>query len=82
MLTVRIEGSLRANLIAALAGARRWRGRPVHKDTLDHWNRLVAYSRETAQEPEDEPVSYLLTALEAELANSKVISTAGDALNN
>ena len=82
MLTLRIEGSLRANLVAAVAAARRWRGRPVHKDTLDHWRRLLAYSRETAQEPQVAPVSDLLTALEAELANSKVISTAGDALNN
>lgn len=61
---MRIEGSVRANLIAAVASARRWRGRPVHKDTVDHWRGLLLVARR----PCGEAVSDLVTELETEMA--------------
>jgi hypothetical protein len=69
---MRIEGSVRANLIAAVASARRWRGRPVHKDTVDHWRRLVDYGRLVERQPCGEAVSDLVAELEAEVGNVKV----------
>jgi hypothetical protein len=69
---MRIEGSVRANLIAAVASARRWRGRPVHKDTADHWRRLLDYGRLVDRQPCGEPVGDLLRDLEIEIAHTKV----------
>ena len=70
---MRIEGSVRANLIAAVASARRWRGRPVHRDTVDHWQRLLDYGRLVHRQPCGEPVAELVAELEAELAHTKVV---------
>ena len=69
---MRIEGSVRANLIAAVASARRWRGRPVHRDTVDHWRRLVDYGRLVERQPCGEAVSDLVAELETEVVNVKV----------
>jgi hypothetical protein len=68
---MQIEGSVRANLIAAVASARRWRGRPVHKDTIDHWRRLLDHGRQVEGEPSGEPVSDLVAELEAEMQHIK-----------
>lgn len=68
---MRIEGSVRANLIAAVASARRWRGRPVHKDTLDHWCRLLDYGRLVDRQPSGELVSDLVAELESEMVHVK-----------
>ena len=69
---MRIEGSVRANLIAAVASARRWRGRPVHKDTFDHWRQLAEYGRVVERQPCGEAVSDLVAELESEMAQIKV----------
>ena len=69
---MRIEGSVRANLIAAVASARRWRGRAVHKDTVDHWRRLADYGRLVERQPCGEAVSDLVAELEAEVRTVKV----------
>lgn len=69
---MRIEGSVRANLIAAVAGARRWRGRPVHKDTADHWQRLLEHGRVIDLQPCGEAVGDLVKELEIEIAHIKV----------
>jgi hypothetical protein len=69
---MRIEGSVRANLIAAVASARRWRGRPVHRDTVDHWRRLLDYGRLVERQPCGEPVADLVAELETEIVNIKV----------
>ena len=69
---MRIEGSVRANLIAAVASARRWRGRPVHKDTFDHWRRLADYGRLVERQPCGEVVSDLVAELETEIGHAKV----------
>jgi len=69
---MRIEGSVRANLIAAVASARRWRGRPVHKDTVDHWRRLIDYGRLVDRQLSGESVGDLVTELETEIVHFKV----------
>ena len=69
---MRIEGTVRANLIAAVASARRWRGQPVHKDTVQHWRQLAEHGRLVDRQPYGEAVEDLVTELENELANTKV----------
>ena len=69
---MRIEGSVRSNLIAAVASARRWKGRAVHRDTVDHWRRLLDYGRLIHRQPCGEAIGELLAELEVELASAKV----------
>lgn len=69
---MRIEGSVRSNLLAAVASAKRWRGQPVHKDTLDHWKRLLEYGRLVSRQPLGEAVSDVLSELEAEIGQVTV----------
>ena len=69
---MRIEGTVRANLAAAVASARRWRGRPVHKDTVEHWGRLLDYGRQVDRQPCGEPLGELVAQLETEMAHVKV----------
>ncbi len=69
---MRIEGSIRSNLLAAIGSARRYRGRPVHKDTADHWRQLIAYGRHVECQPNGETVGELLTELETEMLHVKV----------
>lgn len=61
-----IEGSIRANLIAAVASARRLRGHPVHRDTINHWRQLLDYARKAAAHP-GERLGDLMAELETEL---------------
>lgn len=68
---MKIEGSIRANLISAILGARRWRGRRVHRDTLDHWQAVLDHGRRAASRPLSEPLADLLAELENELALAK-----------
>ena len=65
---MQIEGSIRANLIAAVASVRRLRGRPVHDDTVAYWRRLLEYGRRNSVQPLCEPVTDLVAELETELA--------------
>ena len=69
---MRIEGSVRSNLIAAVASARRWRGQTVHKDTVDHWKRLLEYGRLVGRQPRGEAVNDVLIQLEAEIGQVEV----------
>jgi hypothetical protein len=62
---VKIEGTIRANLLAAIASAKRLRGQPVHDDTLDHWRRLIEHARTTRSEAD------LLGELESELTGRR-----------
>ena len=68
---MRIEGSVRANLLAAVASARRLRDRPVHKDTVDHWQQLLDYGRHVSHHQPGEIPDDLVAELEAELAQAK-----------
>lgn len=63
-----IEGSLRSNLQAAVASAKRLRGRPVHDDTIEYWRRLLEYGRRNSGQALCEPVTDLVAELETELA--------------
>ena len=69
---MRIEGSVRSNLLAAVASARRLRGQPVHEDTVDHWRRLVDYGRLIERQPCGEKVGDLVSQLETEVSNVRV----------
>jgi hypothetical protein len=68
---MQIEGSIRANLIAAIASARRLRGRPVHGDTIKYWRQLLDYARKVSTQPQAEIFADLLKDLESELTLSK-----------
>jgi hypothetical protein len=68
---MRIEGSIRANMLAAIASARRWRGRPVHQDTIDHWRRLLDYGRRCSSQP-GEVLGDVVAELEAELGQIRL----------
>ena len=69
---MQIEGSVRANMLAAIASARRWRGRPVHKDTVDHWRGLLEYGRRVSTHQPGEVLGDVVAELEVELANARV----------
>jgi hypothetical protein len=64
---MQIAGTIRANLRAAIASAKRQRGRSVHGDTITHWHRLLEYSRRIDRHPSSEPVSDLIAELETEM---------------
>ena len=68
---MQIEGSVRANLIAAVASARRLRGRPIHGDTIKHWQQLLDYARKVSLQPQAEVFGDLIADLETELMLSK-----------
>lgn len=65
---MRIEGSIRSNLLAAIGSARRWRGKQVHKDTLRHWQLLVEHAGRMAAQPYGEAIGDLVVELEGELS--------------
>jgi hypothetical protein len=68
---MQIEGSIRANLIAAIASAKRLRGRPVHGDTIKYWRQLLDYARKVSTQPHSEVFGDLMTELETEVTHSK-----------
>ena len=68
---MRIEGSIRANLLAVVASARRLRGHKVHRDTIDYWRQLLELARRAATQPQTEAFGDLMAELETELARSK-----------
>lgn len=63
---MQIEGNVRSTLMAAVASARRWNGRAVHKDTTDQWRRLLDYDRQLHVEAADD-----LRDLQAELKRTR-----------
>lgn len=68
---MKIEGSIRSNLISAITSARQWRGRPVHKDTIQYWHAVLDHGRRSNAGPLGEPVTELVAELESELARAK-----------
>jgi hypothetical protein len=68
---MKIEGSIRSNLLSAISSARRWRGRPVHQDTISHWRGVLEHGRRVAAGPLSEPVAELVAELESELASTR-----------
>lgn len=69
---MKIDGSIRSNLLSAISSARRWRGRPVHRDTMNHWQGVLEHGRSAGANPFGEPVSELVAELELELRQAKV----------
>ena len=69
---MKIEGSVRSNLLSAISSARRWRGRPVHKDTVNHWRGVLEHGRRVGPGSLSEPVAELVAELENELAGVRV----------
>lgn len=64
---VRIKGNVWRNFMAAVGRARRWKGRAFHKDTADHWLRLLDYDRQLHGEAVDD-----LRDLQADLKRTRV----------
>ncbi len=64
-----LHGTVQDNLVAAVRSVRRFRGHPVHADTLQHWTDLLHHAR---REPlGDDPghtIEQLIVELETELA--------------
>jgi hypothetical protein len=63
-----IEGSVRANLVAAVASARRLRDRSVHQDTIRYWKELIAHARRAECGEDGDCVGDLVAELETQLA--------------
>jgi hypothetical protein len=68
---MRIDGSVRSNLLSAISSAKRWRGRPVHKDTIGHWEDVLEHGRRARSGPFPEPVGELVAELELELNQAR-----------
>ena len=73
---MRIDGSIRSNLLSAISSARRWRGQPVHRDTINHWHGVLEHGRKAGASPLCESVADLVAELEVELRQAKVAHAA------
>ncbi len=67
---MKLHGSIQDNLVAAVRSARKLRGRPVHADTLKHWDDLLQHARRelASGTGERKSIEPLLVELEAEIA--------------
>lgn len=68
---MKLEGSIRSNLMSAIASAKRWRGQRVHKDTIAYWQAILDHGRRTSAEPLGAPLGDLVTELKTELTLAK-----------
>jgi hypothetical protein len=68
---MKIEGSIRSNLISAITSARRLRGQRVHRDTIAYWHAILDHGRRAVAGPLGEPVAELVAQLEDELAETR-----------
>lgn len=66
---MKIEGNIRTNLISAIRAVRKWRGRPVHKDTVNYWHGVLEQGRRASTHSLGEPTAELVAELEHELAS-------------
>jgi hypothetical protein len=67
-----LHGTIERNLVSALRSAKRLRGHPVHRDTVEHWKSVLdraegELSSGTSSEPE------ILANLVAELRTEIVV---------
>jgi hypothetical protein len=73
-----LHGSLSDNLRATLASIRRHRGRDVHADTMDYWEQLLAYARETLRKGRSGPeVADFTRQIGIELAEREISKVQG-----
>jgi hypothetical protein len=66
-----LHGSLVENLESAFTSARRLRGHPVYKDTLNYWAELVQVARRARQDPscvQSDALAAAIVKMEIELA--------------
>ena len=66
-----LHGTVTENLRAALASARRLRGRRVHADTLNYWRELLSHARVERRQnagAEDGALQDLIAELQSEIA--------------
>lgn len=71
---MRLHGTTEGNLISAVRSASRFRGQPVHKDTVHFWADLVAHARNelaTCTSATSDDIRRLLTDLELEVARRR-----------
>ena len=71
---MKLHGTVEANLLAALQSAKRFRGHPVHKDTLQHWANLLLEARRVAVASKvlgNSPLIHMIAELETELSNRR-----------
>ena len=67
-----LSGTVLENLQAAVTSARRFRGHPVHADTLQFWRDLLGYARQVKADhvaDEERRIVEALIQLETELAD-------------
>jgi hypothetical protein len=70
-----LYGSVEDNLKAAVRSARRFRGSPVHRDTIQHWSDLLNHARhEHAVGDNRRVIGSLIIDLEGELAHRKILT--------
>ena len=68
---MQLHGSTEGNLIAAVRSASRLRGKPVHADTIKHWDDLLRHARSelsTNAVLPSEPLKRLVEELEIEMS--------------
>jgi hypothetical protein len=70
---MKIEGSIRSNLISAVTSARNWRGRTVHKDTIAYWHEVRDHGRRSDAGPLNTSLAELVAELECELELAKTL---------
>ena len=73
---MKIEGSIRSNLLSAIVSSRRLRGQRVHSDTVAYWQAILAQGRRADAGPFRSDVSDLLDELALELTH--FIQKSGD----
>ena len=69
---MKLSGSVLENLQAAVRSARRFRGHPVHSETVQFWRDLLSYARQVkAEQPshEEQRIDDALVQLETELSD-------------
>ena len=68
---MKLHGSTEGNLVSAVRSANRFRGQPVHEDTVRFWSDLISHARDELASPAtsaSEAFSRLLADLEHEVA--------------
>ena len=67
---MKFQGTIAANLRAAISSAERLRGHPVHKDTLEFWRELLAEARahKRLSDPNRAEIEDLVAELQALVA--------------
>ena len=73
-----IHGSLANNLQAAIASARRYKGHPVHAETITFWSELLQHARILKAEGnvEASTIDPLVAELDAAIAERRATWTA------